>query len=87
MEEEVVFVKTNNNLKEEILQINKKLDYILEILAKQNQTCKKLDNHVEFVESTYNSVRELLNYIYNKVNNIMGNSEKKSLPMIEQNKE
>lgn len=73
-------------MEEEIVQINKKLDRILEILENQNQTCKKLDKHIDFVEDTYSIVREPLNFVYDKVNRLMGNNKESSLLMIKDEK-
>lgn len=48
------------------------------------QDCQQMKNHINFIESTYNIVRTPLNYITNKINTFIHNSQDiVELPMIE----
>jgi hypothetical protein len=40
------------------------MDKILEILEKD---CKKMSNHIDFVENVYENIKTPFNYIMNKV--------------------
>ena len=44
-----------------------KLDRILEILEKNTEDCKKMSSHIDFIEKTYENVKNPLNYICDKV--------------------
>lgn len=57
-------------IKESLKQLHNKLDLLLE-----NQ--RKMNNHVDFVEDVYTTVRHPLNYICNRFNG------QKNLPAIE----
>lgn len=51
-----------------------KLDRILEILEKNTEDCKKMSSHIDFIEKTYETVKNPLNYICDKVKVLSGNS-------------
>lgn len=48
-------------------------------LEKLNKTCSKMDNHIDFVENTYDSLKFPLNYIKNRVEYFAGTSDNKKL--------
>lgn len=67
----------DNELKEKLESIentlflmNKKLDVLLEVYEKD---CKKMSNHIDFVEGVYEKVKTPFTYIMDNVNNIVGN--------------
>lgn len=67
----------DNELKEKLESIentlflmNKKLDVLLEVYEKD---CKKMSNHIDFVEGVYERVKTPFTYIMDNVNNIVGN--------------
>lgn len=62
--------------------IDKKLDIILERLHHCETSCKKMDDHISFVEETYTTLRTPLDYMKNMVNSITGD-ESHALPKIE----
>jgi len=43
-----------------------------------------MNDHIHFVETTYNRVRVPLSYIKNKIEFMMGSSNNNDLPLIEQ---
>ena len=55
-------------LKKEIKNINKKLDIIMNILEKNNKSCNKMSSHIDFVENVYDTIKNPLGYICNKIN-------------------
>jgi hypothetical protein len=62
----------------------KNIEYQLNIKLTNIETdCSKMNNHINFVENTYNRVRIPLNYIKNKIEIIMGASNNNELPLIE----
>jgi hypothetical protein len=80
----------NNILKNKFLElenqfkiIEKKLDKILEVLEKD---CKKMNDHIDFVENVYDNVKMPFYYIMNKVNYLVS-SENKNILDSEHNNE
>jgi hypothetical protein len=62
----------------------KNIEYQLNIKLTNIETdCSKMNNHINFVENTYNRVRIPLNYIKNKIEIIIGASNNNELPLIE----
>lgn len=61
------------NLENKIETIEKKID--CEIVDE----CKKMGNHINFVENVYENVKHPLGYINNKIKNFMGNEKTYSL--------
>jgi len=61
------------NLENKIETIEKKIDS--EIVDE----CKKMGNHINFVENVYENVKHPLGYINNKIKNFMGNEKTYSL--------
>jgi hypothetical protein len=62
-------------LKNKILDLEKKMDRILELLETD---CKKMSDHIDFVENVYDSVKNPFNYVMDKVKNF-SSSEKKHI--------
>lgn len=67
-------------LEEDIKDIKVKLDLIYSLLDKQSKSSKKMDEHIDFVEQTYSTLRSPLNYIKSTYDRITGN-ESESLPL------
>jgi tetrahydromethanopterin S-methyltransferase subunit G len=59
--------------------IKLRLDKIEERIEKD---CSKMSEHINFVENTYTLVRAPLNFLKNKVENVMGRNSKQELPQI-----
>lgn len=56
-------------LKEEMKEMNKKLDLILNFLEKDVKiNCDKMGDHIDFVEKVYDNVKNPLGYLCNKLN-------------------
>ena len=56
-------------IKEEIKEMNKKLDLILNFLEKDVKVnCDKMGEHIDFVENVYDNVKNPLGYLCNKIN-------------------
>ena len=52
-----------SNIKEELNAINKKLDKILEVLKTD---CKKMADHIDFIEEVYDKVKSPFHFIMNR---------------------
>jgi chromosome segregation ATPase len=52
---------------DELKKINKKLDDIQLDCSRKEESFKKMNNHIEFIENTYNNYRSSLEFIKNKV--------------------
>ena len=53
--------------------MDKKMDKILEILEKD---CKKMSDHIDFVETVYDNVKMPFYYVMDKVNYLVTNDNK-----------
>lgn len=62
----------DQSLSEKLDLINDKLDLILKRLGECESSCKKMDDHIHFVENTYTTLRHPLDYIRRTVNSITG---------------
>ena len=70
---------------EYVKDIERRLFLIETSLQINNEACEKMNTHIDFIHNTYNIVRAPLNYITNRVECIMGNSNKHVLPEIKNN--
>ncbi len=76
--EKLILIKFN--------EINKKIDLMNEANEMKinmiEHNCKKMGDHIDFIEEAYNTVQKPLNYIKKSIDNIMG-YESKELPNLE----
>ena len=64
-----------NYLEVKIEKINEDLQEIKKILTKEVKVeCKKMGNHIDFIESIYETVKYPLGYLCNKISLISQNS-------------
>lgn len=76
---EKLLIILNNNIE----KVNEKIDKLEEKIDKLDKSvneelyneCKKMGNHIDFVETVYDNVKHPLGYICNKVKYLTGNSE------------
>ena len=62
-------VEEIKELIEEMKEMNKKLDLILNFLEKDVKVnCDKMGEHIDFVENVYDNVKNPLGYLCNKIN-------------------
>ena len=61
---------------EAIEEINKRLDRI-------EEQCEKMVKHIQFVESTYDSLRTPLSFIKTKIEGLVGTKDTSPLPKAE----
>jgi archaellum component FlaC len=57
-----------DNIMEELKKINDKLDNIQLDCIKKDESFKKMNNHIQFIENTYSNYRSSLEFIKTKVN-------------------
>jgi len=57
----------NENLKNTIYIMNDKLDKLLELFEIQSTDCKKMSDHIDFVETVYEKVKQPFYYIMDAV--------------------
>jgi len=55
------------NIKQELQTMNKKLDKILEFLETD---CKKMADHIDFVENVYDNVKSPFHFIMNRISGL-----------------
>lgn len=62
-----------NKLSSDVERIEHKIDLLLskfEIINKLEPQCKKMSDHIDFVENVYDTVKSPMYYILNKVSQI-----------------
>lgn len=59
-------------MKEEFKKINKILMELIKSVEKSNGSCRKMEDHISFVECTYEKLRSPLDYITDRVNSFRG---------------
>jgi len=70
-----IFMKYNTiekrltNLENEVKDINKKCDMILELLKDNSKDCKKMSSDIDFIDNVYENVKAPLNFVCNSINN------------------
>lgn len=69
-------------MEEELKIINSKLDIIIELLKTQINSSKKMDDHIVFIEHTYDKLRAPLDFVKDKFNTIMGKPGSDPLPRL-----
>ena len=57
-----------------LLQLNKKVDEKNNVDKDVLQECKKMGNHIDFIENVYENVKHPLGFICNKIKYISGNN-------------
>ena len=67
--------------------IESRLESIESHLKIVNKDCSKMNEHIEFVEKTYNAARTPLNYIKNKIEYMMHGNTGTELPKLEYKEE
>ena len=80
--------KSIKNLEEKVNQLNislkeidQKIDIIINILNKDvKDKCNKMGEHIDFVDSVYETLKKPLEFVSSKVNYISSNNEVKKLP-------
>lgn len=64
------------SIEEKITNIDKKVDLILELLNTDlKKNCEKMGEHIDFVETVYDKVRNPLSFVCNRVNEYCGKNE------------
>ena len=63
-----------------LIDLDVKLNKILNLLEQDVQpNCKKMSSHIDFVDNVYDNVKNPLNFVCNKINNLTGTTESKTL--------
>jgi len=62
--------------------MEEKLDKIIFLLEEQKRIQIKLENHIDFIEKTYESLYTPLTFIKNSVSRMVGTSKEKELEHI-----
>lgn len=74
-----------NSLYLKVNELDDKVNKLIENQRNIENDCSKMKGHINFVEDTYEKVREPLNFITEQVNYILG-YENRELPVIEDKK-
>ena len=67
-------------------RINKTLIELIQAVDKLDGSCSKMDDHINFVENTYETLKSPLDYISSRVNRLRGVDERKLLPQLQHSK-
>ena len=65
-------------------EIKDKIDLILSKMELQEKSNEILQNHIIFIENTYEKLRSPLTFVKNSVSRMMGYSNKDDLPIVSQ---
>ena len=57
-----------DKIEKDMVLLNNKLDEVLELLKTD---CRKMSNHIDFIENVYDKVKYPFEYIMTSVNNVM----------------
>jgi len=60
-------------LEEEICGLRQDIKELIKIVEKMNTSASRMDDHIDFVETTYDTLKYPLQFISNKINYIEGN--------------
>lgn len=81
-------IKLENLILEKFIILEEKIDIINNKLKEKEKrienielSCNKLNNHIDFIEETYSTLRTPLDFVKNKVENYLGYDNKK-LPQL-----
>jgi hypothetical protein len=66
------------NIEEKIIAIDIKLEKLLKLVEND---CKKMTNHIDFVENVYEKVKSPFAFIMNSVNNIIPGQTQRSIEL------
>jgi len=81
-------VEEIKELKEEMKEMNKKLDLILNFLEKDVKVnCDKMGEHIDFVENVYDNVKNPLGYLCNKINFFSNKNKEYTLETVKKEEE
>jgi len=69
----------NNNKLDEIVELLKSLE---KRIIKIENDCSKMEDHINFVEVTYNTLRIPLNFVKRRIDRYIGSSNTIELPII-----
>ncbi len=78
-------LQKNINLRFDVIearfdQLDELILNLIGTVKKQNETCSKMDDHIDFVECTYETLRSPLDFITTNVNRMRGIEDKTKLP-------
>jgi len=72
-----------NSIDYKLIDLDIKLNKILNLLEQDVQpNCKKMSSHIDFVDNVYENVKNPLDYLCNKINNLTDTTESKTLENI-----
>ena len=73
-------------IEDDIKKMNEKLDLILAFLEKDvSENCKKMGEHIDFVEKVYDNVKNPLGYLCNKLNYFSNENDNYTLENLNEN--
>lgn len=71
------------SIEHRVENIENRLEIIENDMKNVNKDCNRMNKHIQFVENTYTLARAPLNFIKNKIENIMSCNTKSELPKLE----
>jgi len=67
---------------EQLKNLDKRLTLVENTLQNINNASVKMDDHINFIQKTYNTIRKPLNFMTNRIEVLMGTSSNGNLPEI-----
>lgn len=62
-------------LKKEMEEMKKTIYKLVESVDKLTKICSRMDDHIDFVENTYDNLKHPINFAKSKIERIMGYSQ------------
>lgn len=73
-----------DKLNKKVDNLEKKIDKIIELLHNINYSSSKMNDHIDFIENTYDTIRMPLNYVKKKIEYLSGTNTSDDLPTLKQ---
>ena len=72
-----------SELKEEVNNLKKEIQSLRHVIEQLTGTCGRMDDHISFVNSTYNVVRRPFSMVLDVISRSLGNGRVHNLPELE----
>lgn len=69
-------------LQHEVQELRREIQDLRSVVERTSGSCERMDDHITFVNSTYDMVRRPFSLVLNAINRTLGNGERTELPRI-----
>lgn len=72
-----------NLIREDIEDLKRTVEQLTKAVNRLTESCSKMDQHIDFVEGTYETLRSPLDFLARQVNRLSGVEYESELPRLE----